>query len=256
LNNYRLTIQYDGGRYKGWQRLGQGENTVQYRLEQLLSSLTGEEVELIGCSRTDAGVHALGQTANFKTSRLLSGEQILKYANQYLPKDICIIDAVPVEEAFHARYHAKDKTYLYQIWNKEYSNPFLRKYSMHVPEKLDLELMKAAAGYFLGAHDFTAFQMPNPRRNPWFVLFMIFNSGIGWTNQASNQRDGFLYNMARWMVGTLVEVGLGRMKRRNSLTSLLRSRDIVPVILRMPVVFILKRLHMSKCLHLLIFVPD
>ncbi len=213
MNNYRLTIQYDGGRYKGWQRLGQGENTVQYRLEQLLSSLTGEEVELIGCSRTDAGVHALGQTANFKTSRLLSGEQILKYANQYLPKDICIIDAVPVEEAFHARYHAKDKTYLYQIWNKEYSNPFLRKYSMHVPEKLDLELMKAAAGYFLGAHDFTAFS--NAKSKKKSMVRTIYDIHIQESDGLIKLRirgDGFLYNMARWMVGTLVEVGLGRMK--------------------------------------------
>jgi tRNA pseudouridine38-40 synthase len=213
MYNYRLIIQYDGGRYKGWQRLGGGENTIQDRLEQLLSALTGEKIELIGCSRTDAGVHALAQTANFKTNRLLSGEQILQYANQYLPKDICITDAVPVDESFYARYQATDKTYLYQIWNKEYSNPFLRKYSMHVPEKLDLTMMKAAAGYFLGAHDFTAFS--NAKSKKKSMVRTIYDIDLRESDGLIRIRikgDGFLYNMARWMVGTLIEAGLGRMK--------------------------------------------
>lgn len=213
MYNYRLTIQYDGGRYKGWQRLGQGENTIQYRLEQLLSLLTGEEIELIGCSRTDAGVHALAQTANFKTSRLLTGEQIIHYANQYLPKDICITEAVPADEAFHARYHAKDKTYLYQIWNKEYSNPFLRKYSMHVPEKLDLALMKAAADHFLGTHDFTAFSNAKSKKKSMVrTIYDITIQEMDGLVKLRIRGDGFLYNMVRWMVGTLIEVGLGRMK--------------------------------------------
>ncbi len=212
MNNYRLTIQYDGGRYKGWQRLGGGENTVQDKLEQLLSALTGEEIELIGCSRTDAGVHALAQTANFKTKRLLSKEQILQYANQYLPKDISITEATPADESFHARYHAKDKTYLYQIWNKEYSNPFLRKYSMHVPEKLDLTLMKEAVVYFLGTHDFTAFS--NAKSKKKSMVRTIYDISLREVDGLIGIRikgDGFLYNMVRWMVGTLIEVGLGRM---------------------------------------------
>lgn len=213
MNNYRLTIQYDGGRYKGWQRLGGGENTIQAKLEQLLTALCGEEIELIGCSRTDAGVHALGQTANFKTKLLLSEEQILRYANQYLPKDICITDAAPADESFHARYHAKNKTYLYQIWNKEYGNPFLRKYSMHVPEKLDLDLMKAAAGYFLGAHDFTAFS--NAKSKKKSMVRTIYEINLQETDGLIRiwiKGDGFLYNMVRWMVGTLIEAGLGRIK--------------------------------------------
>ncbi len=213
MYNYKLTIQYDGGRYKGWQRLGEGENTIQARLEHLLTALSGEQIELIGCSRTDAGVHALAQTANFKTKQLLSKEQILHYANQYLPKDISITDAVQVEESFHARYHAKDKTYLYQLWNKEYSNPFLRKYSMHVPEKLELELMKAAAGYFLGTHDFTAFS--NAKSKKKSMVRTIYHIDIQETEGLISLRingEGFLYNMVRWMVGTLIEVGLGRMR--------------------------------------------
>ncbi len=213
MNNYRLTIQYDGGRYKGWQRLGGGENTIQDKLEQLLSTLVGEKIELIGCSRTDAGVHALAQTANFKTNRMLSGEQILQYANQYLPKDICITEATPVDESFHARYQAKDKTYLYQIWNKEYGNPFLRKYSMHVPEKLELALMKTAAVYFLGAHDFTAFS--NAKSKKKSMVRTIYDIDLQEEDGLIRIRikgDGFLYNMVRWMVGTLIEVGLGRMK--------------------------------------------
>lgn len=213
MNNYRLTIQYDGGRYKGWQRLGNGENTIQDKLEQLLSALTGQEIELIGCSRTDAGVHALAQTANFKTDKELTGGQIMHYANQYLPKDITIIAATLAEETFHARYHAKDKTYLYKIWNKEYSNPFLRKYSMQVSEKLDLVKMKKAAVYFLGTHDFTAFS--NAKSKKKSMIRTIYEIGIEEEKGLILLRikgDGFLYNMVRWMVGTLVEVGLGRMQ--------------------------------------------
>lgn len=157
MNNYKLTIQYDGGRYKGWQRLGDDDNTIQGKLEMVLSQLLEKETEIIGCSRTDAGVHALGQVANFKTDQELDLEYVKEYFNRYLPKDICITEVVSEVVSFHARYKAKDKTYLYRIWNKEYSNPFMRKYSMHIPEKLDIYAMKEAGKYFLGEHDFTAF---------------------------------------------------------------------------------------------------
>jgi tRNA pseudouridine38-40 synthase len=212
MYNYKLIIQYDGGRYKGWQRLGNGENTIQEKLEQVLSKMTGQEIEMIGCSRTDAGVHAFAQTANFKSVVPLSELEIKNYLNQYLPQDISTIEVTNVPENFHARYHAKDKTYLYKIWNKEYSNPFLRKYSMHVGTKLNITAMKAACKFFLGAHDFTAFS--NAKSKKKSMVREIYSIDIEEENGLINIRlrgDGFLYNMVRWIVGTLVAVGLGRM---------------------------------------------
>ncbi|MDF2908865.1 MAG: tRNA pseudouridine synthase [Herbinix sp.] len=213
MNNYKVTLQYDGGRYKGWQRLGQGEATIQDKLEQILTQLTGQPTEIIGCSRTDAGVHALAQVANFKTVQLFTCKEVMEYMNRYLPQDIAVIRVDQVDEQFHARYLAKDKTYLYRIWSEEYSNPFMRKYSMHVKEPLDLKAMQQATSYMLGAHDFTAFS--NAKSKKKSMIRTIYSIEIEEIDGFINIRirgDGFLYNMVRWMVGTLIAVGLGRMK--------------------------------------------
>lgn len=213
MYNYKLTIQYDGGRYKGWQRLGNGEHTIQNKIEQVLSRMLGREIEIIGCSRTDAGVHALGQVANFVTEVELDAESIKAYLNQYLPEDISVTRVAAVPESFHARYHCKDKTYLYKIWNKEYSQPFLRKYSMHVKETLNVERMKQAGVYFVGKHDFSAFS--NAKSKKKSMVREIDRIDIQQEDGVITiliQGDGFLYNMVRWMVGALIEVGLGRME--------------------------------------------
>jgi tRNA pseudouridine38-40 synthase len=213
MNNYKLTLQYDGGRYKGWQRLGQGEATIQDKLEQVLTQLTGQPTEIIGCSRTDAGVHALAQVANFKTDHFYSVKEVMDYLNRYLPQDIAVIKADPVDEQFHARYHAKNKTYLYKIWNKEFTNPFMRKYSMHVKEPLDLKAMQLASSHMLGTHDFTAFS--NAKSKKKSMIRTIYSIEFEEIDGFINIRicgDGFLYNMVRWMVGALIAVGLGRMK--------------------------------------------
>lgn len=212
MNNYRLLIQYDGGRYKGWQRLGKGENTIQAKIEGVLSELTGEKTEIIGSSRTDAGVHALNQVANFKTARHFSETEVKQYFNHYLPNDICIKEVTSVSEQFHARYHTKSKTYLYKIWNEEYPNPFLRKYSMHVKNKLCMERMKQAAKYMLGKHDFTAFS--NAKSNKKSMIREIYSLSFDEQDGLIQIRvtgNGFLYNMVRKMVGTLIAVGLGEM---------------------------------------------
>ena len=211
--NYKLTLQYDGGRYKGWQRLGQGEATIQDKLEQVLAQLAGQPTEIIGCSRTDAGVHALAQVANFKSEQVFTCEEIMNYVNRYLPQDIAVIKVDQVDEQFHARYQAKDKTYLYKIWNKEYSNPFMRKYSMHVNEPLDLKAMQQASCYMLGTHDFTAFSNTKSKKKSMVrtIYSIEFEEIDGFIN-IRIQGDGFLYNMVRWMVGTVIAVGLGRMK--------------------------------------------
>jgi tRNA pseudouridine38-40 synthase len=213
MNNYKLTLQYDGGRYKGWQRLGQGEATIQDKLEQVLTQLIGKPTEIIGCSRTDAGVHALAQVANFKTDHLFSDKEVMNYMNRYLPQDIAVISVDQVDEKFHARYHAKNKTYLYKIWNKEFTNPFMRKYSMHVKEPLDLKAMQQASSYMLGAHDFTAFSNSKSKKKSMIrtIYSIEFEEIDGFIN-VRIRGDGFLYNMVRWLVGTLIAVGLGRLK--------------------------------------------
>jgi tRNA pseudouridine38-40 synthase len=204
MYNYKLTIQYDGGRYKGWQRLGKGENTIQDKLEGVISQMLGEETEIIGCSRTDAGVHAIAQIANFKAKKELSAEDIKRYMNRYLPEDISITDVCAVSESFHARYLARNKTYLYRIWNKEYSNPFMRKYSMHISEKLDVGAMKAAGENFIGAHDFTAFSNAKSKKKSMIreIYSIDFSEKEGFID-IRICGDGFLYNMVRFMVGTL-----------------------------------------------------
>lgn len=211
--NYRMTIQYDGGRYKGWQRLGGGENTIQEKIEHVLSEMAGYELEIIGCSRTDAGVHALAQVANVKLREALPVEQLKAYLNRYLPQDISVTEVTQVDENFHARYNAKDKTYLYKIWNKEYSNPFMRKYSMHVNKKLDVSAMERASLHFLGSHDFTAFSNAKSKKKSMVreIYSISFKQEEGFLN-IRIRGDGFLYNMVRWMVGTLVEVGLGNLE--------------------------------------------
>lgn len=210
--NYRLTIQYDGGRYKGWQRLGGGENTIQEKLEHVVSEMVGYELEIIGCSRTDAGVHALAQIANVKLKDAILEDEMKSYLNRYLPQDISVKEVTLVGENFHSRYNAKDKTYLYKIWNKEYSNPFMRKYSMNVSKKLDVDVMKQASKYFLGTHDFTAFSNAKSKKKSMIreIYSVNFEEVDGFIN-IRIRGDGFLYNMVRWMIGTLVEVGMGNM---------------------------------------------
>jgi tRNA pseudouridine38-40 synthase len=209
LNNYKMLIQYDGGRYKGWQRLGKGENTIQEKIESVLSEFIGEKIEIVGSSRTDAGVHALAQTAHFKTNQFYAEAELKHYLNYYLPQDICLKEVTLVSEDFHARYHAKGKTYLYKIWNQEEQNPFMRKYSMHVKKKLDINRMKNAAEYFIGEHDFTAFSNAKSKKKSKvrkiYSIDIDEHEGFIQIRVAGN---GFLYNMVRKIVGTLIAVGL------------------------------------------------
>ncbi|WP_088042703.1 tRNA pseudouridine(38-40) synthase TruA [Bacillus sp. EAC] len=225
MNNYKLIIQYDGGRYKGWQRLGSGENTIQGKIENVLSEMIGRPIEIIGCSRTDAGVHAFSQIANFKIKENLPETDIKNYLNHYLPQDISVKEVTIESERFHARYNSKAKTYLYKVWNEEYSNPFMRRYSMHVEEKLDIEKMKQAAKYFLGEHDFTAFSNAKSKkksmvREIYSIKFEIKEGFI----QIRVSGDGFLYNMVRKIVGTLIEVGLGKLDAK-AISKMIESKD-------------------------------
>ncbi|MFZ7121580.1 MAG: tRNA pseudouridine(38-40) synthase TruA [Eubacteriaceae bacterium] len=225
MYNYKLIIQYDGGRYKGWQRLGKGENTIQGKIENVLSELIGEKIEIIGCSRTDAGVHALAQIANFKVNKNLDKLQIMDYLNRYLPQDISVKNVMLVPEKFHARYNAKDKTYLYKIWNEKYTNPFMRKYSMHVEEKLDIRRMKKACSYFVGKHDFTAFSNSKSKKKTMVreIYTIDVEEKTGFI-QIRVRGNGFLYNMVRKIVGTLIEVGAGKVDA-DAISKIINSKE-------------------------------
>ncbi|MEN2465304.1 tRNA pseudouridine(38-40) synthase TruA [Ornithinibacillus sp. JPR2-1] len=225
MNNYKLTIQYDGGRYKGWQRLGNSDNTIQGKIENVLTELAGEKIEIIGSGRTDAGVHALAQIANFKMHKNATEEEVMDYLNRYLPHDISVVDVTLMHDRFHARYNAKDKTYLYKIWNMPYTHPFMRKYSMHVPEKLDIEKMRKASEYFLGKHDFTSYSNAKSKKKSMvreiYSLEIMDNEGF---IEIEIRGNGYLYNMVRKMVGTLIEVGLGQ-KDAATIPTILESKE-------------------------------
>ena len=157
MQNYKLTIQYDGTRYNGWQRQGNTENTIQGKLNEIIGRYLGEEMDIAGSGRTDAGVHALGQVANFKTRKCLDRDHFLKEINDYLPHDIRITKVESVDERFHARLSAVSKTYEYVIDNGSVSDVFARKYSYRLEEKLDVERMRRAAELLTGTYDYLSF---------------------------------------------------------------------------------------------------
>ena len=211
--NYKLTIQYDGTRYKGWQSQKSTDVTIQGKLNAVFSQLEGKEVELQGSGRTDAGVHAAGQTANVHLSVDMTIPQILAYVNHYLPEDIGVIDMEEVSERFHARLSAKKKTYVYRIFNSSAPNVFERKWMYTIPESLNLSAMEQAAAYLEGTHDFAAFCTNRSKKKS--TVRTIYQIEITRKEQEVDIRitgNGFLHNMVRIIVGTLVEVGSGKRK--------------------------------------------
>ena len=209
MRNIRLQICYDGTRYKGWQRLSGVENTIQGKLEQTLSRILGEPIELSGSGRTDAGAHALGQVANFHCQSRMPCSEILSNLRQYLPEDIGIESCQEASERFHARLNCKNKTYRYRVWNSNKPCVFQRKFVYVMPESLDLESMQKAARHFLGEHDFSAFCANKNMKKS--TVRRIESLEIRQDREElvfSVTGDGFLYNMVRIMVGTLLEVGL------------------------------------------------
>ena len=209
MRNLRLDICYDGTRYRGWQRLPGVDNTIQGRLEQTLSRILGEEIEISGSGRTDAGAHALGQVANFHCHSTMPADEILFQLRRYLPEDIGIYSCREASERFHARLNAKDKTYRYRIWNSQLPCVFQRRFVTALPDKLDISAMEAAAAHLLGEHDFSAFCASKSKKKSTVRRI----DAISITREGEELRfdvtgNGFLYNMVRILVGTLIEVGL------------------------------------------------
>ena len=210
MRNLRLDICYDGTRYRGWQRLSDGDNTIQSKLETTLSRILGEQIEISGSGRTDAGTHALLQVANFHCTSDMPAEEILRHLRMYLPEDIGIYSCRNVSERFHARLNAKTKTYRYRVWNSDAPCVFDRKFVYNDPRPLDIERMRSAANHLLGQHDFSAF-CANKKMKKSTVRYIeslqIVRNGQEIVFTVTG--NGFLHHMVRIMVGTLLEVGRG-----------------------------------------------
>ena len=224
MRNLRLDICYEGTRYRGWQRLSGTDNTIQGKIETALSRILGESIEISGSGRTDAGVHARGQVANFHCESDMKPDEILTDLRRYLPEDIGIYSCKEVSPRFHARLNAKEKTYLYRIWNSENPCVFDRKFVAIFPEKLDLEAMREAAAHLCGEHDFAAF-CGNPKFKKSTVRFVrsveILRSGDEIRILVTG--NGFLHSMVRIIVGTLVEVGRDQ-RQADSIPALFDAR--------------------------------
>ena len=211
MRNLRLDLCYDGSRYRGWQRLPGVDNTIQGKLEQTLTRILNEPIEISGSGRTDAGAHAKGQVANFHCNSPMAANEILTQLRRYLPEDIGIYSCKEVQPRFHARLNAKTKTYCYRIWNSTEPCVFDRRYVLILPEKLDMKAMEKAAAYLIGEHDFSAFcAAKSKKKSTVRRVDEIKIERCGPELRLSVTGNGFLYNMVRIMVGTLLEVGMGQ----------------------------------------------
>lgn len=225
MQNYKLTIQYDGTRYNGWQRQGNTENTIQGKVNEIISRYLGEEIDIAGSGRTDAGVHAYAQVAKFKTKKCLDLYKFLADINAYLPQDIRIVRAEYVDERFHSRLTAVSKTYEYVIDNGPVADVFARKYSCRVDELLNVEEMRKAAVLLTGTHDYCSF-CGNRKFKKLSVrtvtdIRIIESDG---KIRISFTGNGFLQNMVRIMTGTLIEVGLGK-RDAESMTKIIDAKS-------------------------------
>lgn len=210
MRNIKLTLEYDGSRYSGWQRLGKGEsdNTIESKLLEVIKKMTGEAVELNCGSRTEVGVHAYAQIANFKTNTDLRIYEIKNYLNRYLPMDIAVTQAEEMPERFHASLNAKTKTYLYRIAIGDVPSVFDRKYTYYCFHKPDIELMRKAAKLMLGKHDYKDFSTVKKTKSTIKEISEIDIYQDLKEIQITIKANDFLHNMARMMISTLLDIGL------------------------------------------------
>lgn len=213
MRNIKMVIEFDGSRYKGWQKQKETELTIQGKIEAVLSKMTGEDILLVGCGRTDSGVHAENYVANFHTKSTFNSQAMSYYLYEFLPEDIVVKSLEEASERFHARYNVKSKTYVYRINTNKYRDVFKRKYTYHLAEKLDLAEMKHASEVLLGSHDFQSFT--NAKRSDKSTIRTINYINIFEKDgllEIEVNGNGFLWNMVRIIVGTLIEVGKGNLK--------------------------------------------
>ena len=225
MTNFKLELCYDGTKYNGWQRLGDTDNTIQNKVETVLSRLLGQPVEVFASGRTDPGVHARRQICSFRAETEMSCEEILAGLRRYLPTDIGAKDLKVAAERFHARYKCVSKTYIYRIWTSEEPNVFERKYLYFYNKKLDLEKMKRAAELLCGEQDFSSFTTAK-KSDKSFVreIYSIRFQQKGRELRIEYKGSGFLRNMVRIMTGTLLEVGTGE-RSAESIREILNARE-------------------------------
>ena len=218
MRNIKLTIEYDGSRYQGWARLGKDEsnNTVSNKIIEVLRKMTGEYLIELNCGcRTEVGVHAYAQIANFKTESDMKLPDIKHYLNRYLPMDIAITEVSEVSERFHAQLNATSKTYVYRMTIDDVPSVFDRKYTFHCFKIPDQKLMQQAALLLTGRHDFKNFSTAKKSKSTEREIFKIEVYGDLEEMQILIHADDFLHNMARLIIGTLVEIGFGTRKKED-----------------------------------------
>ena len=209
--NYKITIEYDGTKYNGWQRQGNTKNTLQEKFESVISLMCGKETEIFASGRTDRGVHAKGQVANFKCNVDMSADDVLTYLNRYLPEDVRVKDIKEVDERFHSRLNAVGKTYEYRIATEKPS-VFIRKYVYFPEEAPDAAKMRKAAEKLLGTHDFKGFSsLGKTKKSTVRTINFISISEENGIISVKINGNGFLYNMVRIVVGTLLDIGEGKL---------------------------------------------
>lgn len=224
LKNIKLTIEYDGTNYHGWQ-VQPNAITVQQIVKEAIEKLTKEDINLIGASRTDEGVHAYGQVANFFTNSTILPEKFSYAINSFLPEDIVIVKSELVDEDFHSRYDTKGKKYRYIIYNREMKSALLNNRAYHVRKKIDVNIMKEAAKFLVGKHDFSSFKSSGGSAKTSVRTIhdiVIEEKDDMITIEVSG--DGFLYNMVRIIAGTLVEFGVEK-RNPSDMLDILESKD-------------------------------
>lgn len=224
-NNYKMIIAYDGTRYYGWEHQPNTDMTIQGKLESVLSQMTGEQIDVIGAGRTDAGVHAKGMAANAHMQTSMTLDEICDYMNRYLPEDICVMEVRIASERFHSRYNAMGKTYCYTCYVGDKKPVFNRKYVNIIEGKLDVEAMKRAADILTGEHDFASFcGNPKMKKSTVREIYSIDVSLKGSFLNLTYHGSGFLQYMVRILSGTLLEVGQGK-RTPESMYELLEARN-------------------------------
>ncbi|WP_027431841.1 tRNA pseudouridine(38-40) synthase TruA [Lachnospira multipara] len=213
MYNYKMTLQYDGSRYDGWLRgKDEGTNTIEFKIVEVLKKLTSQEIELVCGCRTEKGVHACAQVANFKLEKRIAPLEIRNYLNRYLPRDIAVYELVEVDERFNAMLNAKSKTYEYRLDIANIADVFSRKYAYHTFDKPDFKALHEASKYFLGKHDFKAFTTAKRSKS---TIKEIKNISLEIEDHYAYLRikaNDFMHNQARLMIGFLLDVSTGLKK--------------------------------------------
>lgn len=225
ISNFKIIIEYDGTNYHGWQRQKE-ERTIQGEIEKALQTITGTQIILTGSGRTDSGVHALNQVANFRCETSLASDVFEKGLNSLLPDDIVIRDCRKVHDSFHARYDAKSKIYRYRILNRPVASAIGRQYTWFIRKELKKTVMRKAISLIIGVHDFKTFEGSGSPRTHTKRHVMAANllQEDNATLVFHIEADGFLRFMVRNIVGTLVEVGFSKISI-DGFSKILRSKD-------------------------------